>query len=246
MNSNLGFKQKIMIELKKKMDQIVASGGLQLPPEKQLAQELQVSRETIRALLLELEHEGKIFRRHGSGTFINKHSNKAGLLYPCQLFRDVIAAYGYQYRVETVCTSLVKATEEVSTALGVALNTKICKLDRIYYADEHPCILSTYHFSLSELRKQDMAFLLSNQSSIYDIINRLASLRKSSLLWDDTEIYAVKASDIPQLKKHCEDDTPFLVQETTYYNDQNMPLLYSVSYINTQIIHFHFVRSKQP
>ena len=39
--------------------------------ENQLAAKFQVSRSTIRAVLSELETEGKVIRRHGSGTYVN-------------------------------------------------------------------------------------------------------------------------------------------------------------------------------
>ncbi len=44
-----------------------------IPPETDLASELGVSRTTVRDALSRLEHEGAIYRRQGSGTFVNQH-----------------------------------------------------------------------------------------------------------------------------------------------------------------------------
>ena len=41
-----------------------------LPTEKELMKSLSVGRATVRSALLELEHEGRIYKRHGVGTFV--------------------------------------------------------------------------------------------------------------------------------------------------------------------------------
>ncbi len=43
-----------------------------IPPETELATDLGVSRTTVRDALSRLEHEGTIYRRQGSGTFVNE------------------------------------------------------------------------------------------------------------------------------------------------------------------------------
>lgn len=44
--------------------------GDRLPTEKELMEQLQVGRATVRAALNELEHEGQVEKRHGIGTFV--------------------------------------------------------------------------------------------------------------------------------------------------------------------------------
>ena len=43
-----------------------------IPPEATLAEDLGVSRTTIRDALGKLEHEGAIYRKQGAGTFVNE------------------------------------------------------------------------------------------------------------------------------------------------------------------------------
>ena len=43
-----------------------------IPPEASLAEDLGVSRTTVRDALGKLEHEGAIFRKQGAGTFVNE------------------------------------------------------------------------------------------------------------------------------------------------------------------------------
>lgn len=49
--------------------------GDQLPPELSLAQQLNVSRSTIRQAILELEQKGLLISKHGSGTYVARSSN---------------------------------------------------------------------------------------------------------------------------------------------------------------------------
>ena len=46
--------------------------GDRLPTEKELMEQLQVGRATVRAALNELEHEGQVEKRHGIGTFVKE------------------------------------------------------------------------------------------------------------------------------------------------------------------------------
>lgn len=72
--------RKNIITLVQKMDFSVST---KLPSENWLAAKFDVSRSTIRAVLAELETEGKILRRQGSGTYINTRAFLLGTtLYP--------------------------------------------------------------------------------------------------------------------------------------------------------------------
>lgn len=48
----------------------VDGGGGRLPPERSLAEQLDVPRRKLRLALDELQHRGAVFRRHGQGTFV--------------------------------------------------------------------------------------------------------------------------------------------------------------------------------
>ena len=52
--------------------------GDRLPTEKELMEQLQVGRATVRAALNELEHEGQVEKRHGIGTFVKEPKRELG------------------------------------------------------------------------------------------------------------------------------------------------------------------------
>ena len=84
--------RKNIITLVQKMDFSVST---KLPSENWLAAKFDVSRSTIRAVLAELETEGKILRRQGSGTYINTRAFLLGTtLYPRMDIRVIIEKNG--------------------------------------------------------------------------------------------------------------------------------------------------------
>lgn len=73
-NSNLA-----LSELRRLVDQLIATGHRRLPPERRLAEDFKVGRRAIRRALEVLDAEGVLQRRHGSGNFIALHSEIAAV-----------------------------------------------------------------------------------------------------------------------------------------------------------------------
>lgn len=248
MNESIKFKAEMRANINDLIVKTIARGQCQLPSEKSLALKYNVSRETIRTLLLELEYEGRIFRRHGSGTYINTDINTRGLIYPCQLFRDVIASYGYTPSVKVISSAFLNDSP-ASELLGLRPGEAVFRFSRIYYADHIPCIFSSNYADAAFIEKQDISFYESADYSIYDILDQFAAKKSTALLWDDTELYAAPFSELAEYGDHLHpeaDQHPIMALHSLYYALNNIPLLYSKSYIDTSLIRFHLVRAKQP
>ena len=70
-NRNPSLTEQVKTHIKKR----IADDGFEdgrIPPETELANDLGVSRTTVRDALSRLEHEGTIYRRQGAGTFVNQ------------------------------------------------------------------------------------------------------------------------------------------------------------------------------
>ena len=96
--------------------------GNRLPSEEKLSTMFGVSRVTIRSALKELEMEGRIFSRHGSGTYVNPMARRIAFnLAVPELYENIIRKGGRtpDVRVEGVITEA--AGEEAVSSLGVSL-----------------------------------------------------------------------------------------------------------------------------
>jgi len=76
--------QQVVVEICRLIRQHVYKAGDRLPPERELAEQLQVSRPTLREALRVLEMTGIVDSRHGGGTFI-QDTFSAGVVSPLAL-----------------------------------------------------------------------------------------------------------------------------------------------------------------
>ena len=81
--------------------------GDRLPTEKELMEQLQVGRATVRAALNELEHEGQVEKRHGIGTFVKEPKRELG-------FEPLISLSHYLDKMGIRCVNRVVKDEPVT------------------------------------------------------------------------------------------------------------------------------------
>jgi GntR family transcriptional regulator len=134
-----------------------------LPAERDLAEELGVSRITIRKAIGTLVDEGLLHRRHGAGTFvtgsaqrIEKSSSKISS------FSEDMAARGLRSHSEWISRSSGSVTPEESINMGLSPGAPVFRFNRIRYADELPMALEYSTIDANCLRSLDAV-----ESSLY-------------------------------------------------------------------------------
>ncbi|HHW94164.1 MAG TPA: GntR family transcriptional regulator [Clostridiaceae bacterium] len=229
-------------QLEMYMEEAIKRGQKRLPPEKQLSDKLQVSRSTVRTVLSTLEYEGKITRRHGSGTFINPHAFKLHTtLYPQVYYYDLIKLSGYVPSIKIIDAKIMSAGK-IGTRLDIAPTRKVFQVRKLYLADGKACILCVDYLICSHFRnpKQILAILQSEPVSIFQILQKYTNMKVG---WDVIRLEAADRSEVQQHGVEIESARPFLVIDSVNYsNDQ--PVLYAKSYVNTDIIKFYIVRGQ--
>lgn len=104
-----------------------------IPPERELAAELGVSRITVRKALDGLVDEGLLIRRQGAGTFVAGRVEKQ--FSKLTSFSEDMAARGRSVRSEWLTKAEGTVTPDESLTLGLGPGTPVYRFGRIRYAD---------------------------------------------------------------------------------------------------------------
>src|SRR5216110_1400066 len=117
--------------------------GQTIPSERQLTQELGVSRLTIRAALDELVRDGHLDRRHGSGTYVTQPK----IAQPLTLtsFSDDMRRRGMTPGSKTLELTTTVAGARLAHRLDVSPETRLVRVKRLRLADSKPMAMEVLH-----------------------------------------------------------------------------------------------------
>lgn len=105
-----------------------------LPPERELASDLSVSRITVRKALDTLVGEGLLVRRQGAGTFVAGRVEKQ--FAKLSSFTEDMAARGRVARSEWMLRAAGEVTPEEALTLGLGPGAPVLRFNRVRYADD--------------------------------------------------------------------------------------------------------------
>lgn len=238
------FKENAREEIRAMIDDLEKKGKRRLPSEQQLSSQLQISRETLRSILNVFEYEGRIFRIHGSGTFINPYDSSAGLVYPCEDYSIVIRKCGFRDAVQVLPYVKIRASRKIKNMLQFSGSFTTC-IPLLMLADGNVCILILYYFDPAVVKKPPVDYFGDDSHSILQMMDEVAGMRGTKLLWDDLEMYALSSDHLPAKFRPCFGDhlpASFFMQDSLFFDTESYPVCYSQSFIDTTTIHFHMIR----
>jgi GntR family transcriptional regulator len=113
-----------------------------LPSEKELCQEWQASRSTVRKAMDQLTDRGKIFRVPGKGSFVSfpKISHNASQILS---FTEKMKAQGLDVVTKLIRKELIEPTEEIAAALKLGQADRVLKIQRLRIVKGEPMDLQT-------------------------------------------------------------------------------------------------------
>ena len=117
--------------------------GMAIPSERQLSADLGVSRVTLRAALQELEREGYLKRRRGSGTYVQQPKIAQELTLTS--FSEDMRRRGMFPGTTTLSLDRKLAGARLGTALQVSPSTPVLVIKRLRLADAQPMAIETLH-----------------------------------------------------------------------------------------------------
>jgi GntR family transcriptional regulator len=135
-SSSLPLYQQLQRALREAIENGVIAPEDALPPERDLAEMLGVSRITVRKAIDELAEEGLLVRKQGSGTFVSNRVEKN--FAKLTSFSEDMRARGREPRSIWLTKAAGTVTPEESLALRSSPGTPVLRFHRIRYADDAP------------------------------------------------------------------------------------------------------------
>jgi GntR family transcriptional regulator len=141
------------------------SGGDTLPPERDLAKYLDVSRVTIRRAIDELIKDEVLTQRQGAGTFVSERVEQP--LNHLRSFTEVMEARGKTITSKWLDRSLGMPHEDECKALKLAPDQEVVRFYRLRYADGKPMALE-----LATIPSRYILNPFAMEGSLYDLLEQ--------------------------------------------------------------------------
>jgi GntR family transcriptional regulator, N-acetylglucosamine utilization regulator len=180
-----------------------------LPPERDLANDFQVSRITVRKAIDGLISEGMLVRRQGSGTFVSARVEKN--FSKLTSFSEDMRARGRTPRSVWLKKSSGTVTPEEALALRSSPGTPVYRFHRIRYADDAPMCVEYATLLASCLPSLDAV-----ESSLYEALERTGNRPARALQRLRAVLFTAEQAELLQAK---EKDAGLLVERLGFLKD---------------------------
>ena len=232
----------LYILVKEKLEELIAeevfTEGDRLPSENSLAEDMGVSRATLREALRVMEQEGKVIRQQGVGTFIapNLPKIQKGIedLYSVT---DTITSQGFEPGTIGFNIRDDKIGELAEIFEGDQ-DDKMWIIERVRTADKTPMVFCQDH--LPEKLVVEKPDLSKYGESIFNVLEEKYYINISYAV---TRIKPLSAPKWLAEKLNIKPSTPVLLLEQKHYDQKDRMILYSKNYFRNEF-EFHVIRRR--
>lgn len=206
--------------------------GGRLPSESNLAEELDVSRATVRAALASLAAEGYVIRKHGAGTYVNERVMEISTLVRgvWEFFR-LIEASGRKPSIQPISVEKRPSTEQEATALELVPGERVLSLVRVFLADDNPVIFSTNVIPARLLREDCEE--VEAELPIPEFLKRYCD---QEVAYFTSDISATQSeSEVAETLK-ADQGNPILRFVDVFYDEDHQPLVFGLNFYNDKVL----------
>jgi GntR family transcriptional regulator len=213
--------------------------GEQLPPQSELADQLGISRLTLREALLSLEQEGVVILKHGVGTFVSPnygHRLESGLE-RLESVLELATRQGLQIRCQDLQVEEEAADLETADLLGVAPGTPLTRVCRAIAVNGAPVAYMCDVVPSSLLSPLDVGNAF--EGSVLELLRKKPGLRIAQAL---ANITAVSAGENLAHRLRVQPHKALLLLEERLFDAQGAVVGCSSNYFVPESFRFHIVR----
>ena len=214
-----------------------------LPAETEIAEDLGVSRVTVREALSSLARQGLIHRKQGLGTFVNHNLAGIQARLDCQIeLSKLISSAGRQPDIHLLNFERGPVSAEIAERLGMQSNEEALSVQKVFSADGIPAAFVTNVVPLNLLPPDEGS-------------SRLQALQPEAPVyeWLQEHFDQVVSYQIADLEPQLADETiaghlayqvgaPILYLEEVGFNLEGRPILYCREYYRPGVIQFQLLR----
>lgn len=144
-----------------------------LPSERELCDKFNLSRDTVRQAIFQLEKMGYIYKKHGKGTFVAPKQLKPDL-YKFYDFTEEMKKLGKEAISKVLSFEMIPADKYIANALKIKENSNVHRIIRLRLVDSIPLIFEKAYlpiekfncFYIDELNTSSLCNILKNRFSI--------------------------------------------------------------------------------
>ena len=211
-----------------------------IPPEVELADELGVSRTTVRDALSRLENEGAIYRRQGAGTFVNEQGLQIrSRLEEIWSYTQVLEDHGYAPSVEVTSETIGAPDDVTIEALKLDEGDEILSVEKLFLEDDEPVILTTNRIPTKVLADSDYSD--DESLPLYEFIEDHSERALSYYL---SEIIPVALDEDTAAKLGVEPGTVAISFDEVGFDQANEPIVRATSYFRDDLLRFRLIRRR--
>ena len=209
--------------------------GMRLPDERSLAEHYDVSRSSMKRALGLLADQGIVFKKRGSGTFINPLYLKNQALFQYEGsnlgLTDSFRMPGKKQTIKLLDFHVIKASSEIAQDLFLKENDFVYEFKRLRLLDKQPFLIETGYLPIKIIPELTPEIL---QSSLF---NYLEDEQSKTVTKSFLNITVEPSNEEDQKQMKLKETEPVGVMEGIFFLDDGTPFE-----ISNMRVHYKYMR----
>lgn len=196
--------------------------GKMLPREVELADQLQISRNTLRQAINQLVFEGLLVRKKGVGTKVARKGITGGVKH-WHSFSQEMKMLGIEVRNYELHICFKKPTKEIAHFFGISEDDRCVVMERLRGNTSYPFVYFVSYFNPKFPITGEENFNMP----LYEMLEQNYGIYVKT---SKEEIYARLAGESKGTKLDIPANDPILVRKRFVYDENNVPVEYNIGY----------------